>query len=648
MQEDRSKIEELKKSLYSRSAEDIKAKRRLRFHQKDFDVKTGWDEPDKILDDTSNAPTALNQNYEDNSMSFFTKLLIGSGIFFLLALGIGGYMIFKGSNTVSANNVDILVTGPISVAGGEPVTLNVQVYNKNNIKLEVVDLSVDFPDGTANPDNTSQEMKTFRELIDDIPASGVSQKDIRAAFFGEENSKKSIKIKVEYRVSGSNALFYKEKDYELLMSSSPISLSVSSFKEVTSGQEFDTTITMTSNSQSVLKNLVLKGVYPFGYTFVSSDMKPVGDNMTWKVGDLPSKSKKTITIRGKLDGQDDEDRVFRFSVGAASAKNDKVIGTQYIASTQDIKIQKPFISVNVSLNGDSLSQEYVGQFNNPIPVEVTWFNNLQTAVNDGEIHVKLSGNAFDKAAVTPQQGFYQSANNEIVWNKITTRELASIGAGESGRVTFTLTPKDLGSGSRAVINPSLAINVSVQGSRLSESEVPEKLASSATRSIRVSSNATLSGEIVRSIGPFTNTGPIPPRAEQQTTYTVMWTIYNTSSNISGARVVSTLPPYVKWVGKVSPSSEDIKYNSVNGQITWNIGSVGAYTGSGATKKEVAFQVALEPSITQVGQTLTLINEAILTAVDDFTGINLKSTQSPETTSLGTDPAFKNGDETVTK
>jgi hypothetical protein len=469
---------------------------------------------------------------------------------------------------------------------------------------------------------------------------------VRAALFGEENSKKNIKIKVEYRVANSNALFYKEKDYEVLMSSSPISITINSFKEVTSGQEFEVVAMMTSNSQTVLKNLILKGVYPVGFTYLSSDMKPVGDNMTWKIGDLPPKSKKTITIKGKLEGQNDENRIFRFMVGAASAKNDKTIGTQYIAGTQEITIQKPFISVGVSLDGDDLNQEYTGQFNNPIQAEVSWFNNLDTAVIDGEIHVKLSGSAFDKVAVSPQQGFYQSANNEIIWNKITTKELSSIGAGESGRVSFSITPKDLSSGGKSIINPDMSISVSVKGTRVSESNVPEAIVSSATRHIKVASNTTLSGEIVRSTGPFTNTGPIPPRAEQQTTYTVNWVVYNTSSNISNAVVIATLPPYVKWAGKTSPTSEDIKYNSVNGQITWNIGSVGAYAGSGASKKGVSFQIILEPSVTQIGQSLQLINDAVLTAVDGFTGASLKSTQSGQGTRLDHDPAFKNGDEIV--
>src|SRR3954470_7383659 len=126
MSEDRSRIDELNKSLYSRNAQEIRAGRKNHFTQKEFEVNTDWEHPEEPLSEIK-----LTDHYEDNSMSFFTKLLIGSFVFFVIAVGIGAYLLFNGANIVSANNVDIQVSGPISVSGGEPISLNVQVLNKN-------------------------------------------------------------------------------------------------------------------------------------------------------------------------------------------------------------------------------------------------------------------------------------------------------------------------------------------------------------------------------------------------------------------------------------------------------------------------------------------------------------------------------------
>ena len=128
-----------------------------------MDVQTDWDHPQEIQEDVE-----LNKKYKDTSMSFLTKLLIFSVIVFVAAIGIGAYLLFNGSNIVSANNIDININAPVSVAGGEPISFDVQVFNKNNVKLETVDLSVDYPAGTADPSDTSKELKGFRELIPDI------------------------------------------------------------------------------------------------------------------------------------------------------------------------------------------------------------------------------------------------------------------------------------------------------------------------------------------------------------------------------------------------------------------------------------------------------------------------------------------------
>ena len=642
-QEEKSRIEELKKSLYSRVAPDIRTKRRLRFHEQDVDVKTDWEHPKEVDDEIE-----LNKKYKDTSMSFFKKLLVFSIIIFIIALGAGAYLLFNGSNIVSANNVDIKITGPVSVAGGEPFTFDIGVSNKNNIKLQTVDLSIDYPTGTVDPTDTTKELKNTRELIPDIDPNGTDHKTVNAIVYGEENTEKEVKVTVEYRINGSNSVFQKEQVFNVLINSSPLSLSVSSFKEVTSGQNFELDVTMTSNSNQIMKNLLLKANYPFGFTYISSDLKPISNTTVWGVGDIPPGGKKTVKIKGKLEGQDDESRIFTFSAGAQSSTNNKIIGTEFISNTQEVSIKKPFISLETAFDANTNLKEYVGSFDTPIKVEVSYFNNLPTTILDGEVHVKLSGTALDKFSVSPSQGLYHSENNEIVWNEITNSELKSIGAGESGKVRFDITPRNFSTVQRPVIDPSINISVSMNGNRSSETDVPENVVVDSQYIIKVGSDASLSGQIVRKDGPFENTGPIPPKAEQATTYTVIWTVDNTSSNVNNAVVTAVLPSYVKWLGRISPSGEDINYNNVNGQIIWNVGNVGTYTMNSSRRRQVAFQISLTPSVTQIGNMLDLVGKTTLTAQDNFTNQPINSNLSSLNTRFSTDSSFISGDENVTQ
>ncbi len=644
--DDSDSIEDLKKSLYSRSTPDIRTRRRFRVRPEENDLPKDWEKPAEKTDESK-----LNAAYRDHSMSFFTKMLIGSAVFFLVCLGIGAYLFFNGSNLISANNLDITVNGPVSIAGGTPFSFVVAVTNKNNVKLTTVDLEADFPTGSVDPTNTANEQKTYQTLMDDISPDGITQRTVNADLYGQENSTKEIVLKVFYQVPGSNATFEKDQTYDVLVSSSPLNLSVSSFSQVTAGQKFDMNVTLTSNSQSTIKGVLLNAVYPFGYSFISSNQTPLSDNATWNVGDISPGQSKTITISGTLQGNNQDSLVFHFIAGAAAAGSPSVISTEYIDTSETITLQKPFMTATLSFgqNDTSGTGNYIGQFGKPITATISWFNNLPDAVNDAQIQLQFSGNAFNPASVSANGGFYNSANDEITWDKTNTPDLQSVPAGGSGSAVFTFTPQDLGTPSVPILNPNIGLSVSIDGQRTSESDVPQSLSESVSRSVEVASNVSLSAQALYTTGPFTNSGSFPPKAQATTTYTIVWTVGNSSSAVSGASVSATLPEDVTWMSEVSPQSEDIEYDSGSRTVTWNVGTLATYLGqNGQQPRQVSFQVGLEPNITDVGNPLTLVNPATLSAKDNFTGVTVYGNWGALTTRLSTDPGFQSGDDLVTK
>lgn len=617
----------------------MRSRRRLRIEDSLSGVKSAWERPVENEEPVENAE-------KDRSMSFLTKLLIGSIIFCIVAVSLGAYLFFNGSNLISGDNIDIAVSGPVSVPGGTPVTFEIAVTNKNNIALEDVVMTVDFPAGATNPTNPSEELSSYKELLGDVTVGQTIRKTVSATLFGEQNTQKSVKVSVDYKVKGSSSPFSKEKTYDVLINSSPVNLTVSSFKEITAGQEFTLTFHIKSNSGDTLHNVLLAASYPFGFSYVSSSIAPLGDKATWRLGDLPPGSERTVTVRGKLQGENQETRVFRASIGTQSTRNPNIIGTEFMSAEQEIALQKSFITVGLVLDGNSGNTDAAGTFNQPVRAEITWQNNLPSAISDAEISVKLSGSAYDRTLVQPGSGYFRSSTDEIIWSSQSDQRLASVKAGESGTVSFSITPRNFGGGTRTIANPLVTFVVSVKGKRTQERGVPENLNSIVTRNVRISSAVALTGRIVRSGGQFANTGPIPPKADEKTTYTVIWTIDNGANMVDKAQVTAMLPQYVKWLGKINPSGEDVTYDPRNGQVTWNAGSVGSFTSYRGEKKTVAFQVSLEPNINQIGSSPVLVNDARLSAIDDFTGASLGSTQPFLTTNFNTDPTYRPGDETV--
>jgi hypothetical protein len=83
----------------------------------------------------------------------------------------------------------------------------------------------------------------------------------------------------------------------------------------------------------------------------------------------------------------------------------------------------------------------------------------------------------------------------------------------------------------------------------------------------------------------------------------------------------------------------VVFNPSTREIIWNAGGVKRGAGISEAPREVAFQVSFTPSFSQLETMPTLINEASLTAHDDFANVDLKVNKIPLNTRLDKDPAF---------
>jgi len=192
------------------------------------------------------------------------------------------------------------------------------------------------------------------------------------------------------------------------------------------------------------------------------------------------------------------------------------------------------------------------------------------------------------------------------------------------------------------------LDVSVTGNRVDYvGSSQDDVLFSDSRKIKITSDPQLFAKALYYIGPFKNSGPVPPKAEQETTYTVTWTVTNPMNNISGAVVQASLPPYVKWLSEIDPGQEKINYDENTRMVTWNVGNVSAGAGTTASAKEASFKVSFLPSIDQAGQIPNIVNAATITAKDNFTLTSVSNSFGALNTKLASDPYFKTNAEVVT-
>jgi len=127
---------------------------------------------------------------------------------------------------------------------------------------------------------------------------------------------------------------------------------------------------------------------------------------------------------------------------------------------------------------------------------------------------------------------------------------------------------------------------------------------------------------------FGNSGPLPPRVAETTTYTILWQLENYWNDLSNVKVKAVLPSNVRPTGKIFPEDAKFTFDPASREAIWNIGDVAAYQGIGKVPLTLAFQVALIPDLDQKGKTASLIKEVEAIGQDKFTQ-DILSSKFPE-------------------
>lgn len=560
--------------------------------------------------------------------------LIGASVFFVLALFIAGYLVYFGGNSVSVNNISVVMQGPTTIAGGDTVPLTLAITNRNPVTIEDAVLEIAFPEGTRNADNVLKPYPRYLETIGTLRSGETITRSIRAVVFGGAGENLELPVSLSFGAPGTNAVFVKKASYALAVSSTPLSLSVETLAETVSGKPLTVTLTVRSNAQVPLSNVVVAGALPFGFAVQSSSVPMSGS--AFLLGTLNPGATKTITLSGTLSGQNSETRVFRFTLGTANTPGDTAIAVTYMTQDATVAIAAPFLTTSLSLGGKPLNNAVISAGTQQT-VTLTYANTLATSITNATIAIALSGGAIDYNSIRTTTGFYRSSDRTIVFSRDTDPSFTSLAPGASGIGTFSFTTLPASSAGRS---PQLSFTISVSGTRVGQANVPETVSASSVQTAKVATSVGLSALALRNSGPFTNTGPIPPRADEPTTYTIQWSLTNPGSAIGGSSVSATLPGYVTYTGKTSGNGS-ISYDSSARRVTWNAGDLPQ--GGSA---QAAFQVSLTPSSSQKGSAPRLTESALFSGFDRFAGIQVSASAEALTTETSSDPGYSSTNATV--
>lgn len=632
----KSRLEKMQRNLYRKELdEDSQKPEKTLLPKKKFNEKTTWD--------INGEPIQIEK--KSLATSFLFKILIFSVIFFLLAVGASFYLFFYGFNIISGRNIDIEIQGPQIIKAGDEINLQTTITNNNKAPLTSVSVTFSYPSGTLSALDRASSFPIDEQKIGTINQKQIANVSSRAIIFGESNVEQEIRVTMEYRFPDSNAIYLKEKSYKVLIGASPLDLSIDLPSEVNSGQEFSAIIKLVSNSETVLKNVSLTLDYPAtGFMLKSAEPQPLTGGKIWQLGDIPAGSEKVIKLMCVIEGQNEDIKSFRAKVTSSPLGSSDQEVFEYGEVFNTATIKRSFVNANFTINGSNRS-EVVIKPGSQIEVFVKWENNLTDRILDGKVVARLEGSLIDKYSISSTEGFYNSSEDNIIWDKSNTIGLADLEPGEAGESSFHF--RLLNFDDKVILeNPSLKISLSFEGRRVDSNQLSEFVSTNSNKIVKVETLPSFEAYSSYGLGPLKNSGPLPPRVGVETTFSIVWSVSNTINSLENGKIKTTLPAYVGWIGSFSPPDEKVIYDPSTREVSWEVGEVETGVGYESSARQVYFQVSVTPSLSQLGQFVRLTNKAVFQSVDSFTDTVIVKEQDAVTTELPKDSNLKGKNQVI--
>lgn len=612
-----SSIESLKEDLYRFGSKGVQVKSRSYLHPEKTDVDSGW-KKENINSNMSKRKKKISR------FSLAQKVFLLSFVVFLFSAGFAFMTFYQNKNTISSNNIDLVFDHVAFVDGGDELKISIDVTNYNHAPLEFTNVLLEYPSiSTLNENGIERQVLS----LDTILPGETKTAEFYAVLYGEQGLQNSLNGTLEYRVEGSEATFQKKESSLVTLRSTPIDIVLKSSDQIINMQEEVYDFYVTSQSEDPLSNLVFQLDLPPGFEVTKASPSTLyGDNI-WQLGTLDPLEERKISITGILHAQEGQAKTLRAYVGSGGQNGDD-LGVIFNTLSKTVDIISPFLLAELYVDR-STADTISSASGRAVSGSIEWRNTLEEAIKSPEFFLFMGGGAYDKEGVEPQSGFFSSSENKIIWSKETLESLKVIEPGETGRLRFSLTPKTLSGAGFS--SPDLLLRVGVRG--VDSSGKLREVSQTDAMKIQMGTVVDILAESLHYTGPFQNFGRVPPRVGRSTDYTVKWTVTNSVNKVDRTRITATLPPYVEWKGSTSPSSESIRYEPTSRTVVWDLGEINKGAGFGGAGKTAYFQVAITPSLSQVGEIAELTSKVSIEGVDTYTGALISTKTRPATTRL---------------
>lgn len=531
-------------------------------------------------------------------MNNITKILLAG----VAVLGIVAY-IFLQKNVYSKEALKLEILGPRETSLGSEVEYVVKYKNNGNFRLENPTLIFEPPSFSIKDDKIyRKEILNSDRLGGAIYPGEEKTFSFKMRMIGNEGETKIAKATLNYQPKNLKATYESTTSFTTIMKAVPLTFEFDLPSKIESGKNFSFRLNYSSNVDWLLTDLRAQMEYPSGYEFIESTPKSI-DKTEWDIPVLNKSQAGAVDIMGRLSGELNDAKIFKAKIGMW--KEGEFVLLKEIE--KGVEIVKPSVSIRQEINGNP---KYIAKPGDWLHYEI-YFKNISDEEQYKLYMIdKLEGEMFDFKAIRSETGNFEAGDNSIIFDWRKNSKLQYLPPMDEGKVEFWIKLKDDLSDAR---KPVLRNRILIGTTR-------EDFVTKISSRLDVVQKAYYEDEI------FGNTGPIPPRVGEATTYTITWQAKNYYSDVKNIKIKAVLPEGIEFTGKVFPDSETgrFSFDTDTREITWNIDSLKTGQGSLTPAANVSFQVSLAPDDSQAGSKPQLIGEARITGEDSWTEMFLES------------------------
>lgn len=585
---------------------------------------------------------------------FFTSKLkwyvfwsgLGMGVAVILFFVVWGSWAFR---SFDKSKVELEIDIPKTIESGEKVPIFVNYVNNNRTALNDVKLYLEYPsDSLPLGEGFAEPIYFFAKNVNigNVAPREKGRLEFPTIIFGFLDERKEIKIRFTYTPVNFASSFENEYSQILTIKKIPLSVNWNFTEEAVSGQAFEAKLSLTNTSLNDFYNLRINIEYPPGFTFNGAEPAPSEGQNTWDFARIASNNEQDIIIRGRLVGMPQQSQSLKARLGILRENN----GIREFILYDEIKTSTKIIAspLFVFQSVPSLEDEAV-EPGEVLNFQIDYKNTTNVGIEKVELTVNLSGNVLDFTTLDIERGSFDTLKNAISWKSGEAPELNILSPGEDGKLNFSIRlKKSLPIEKFSDKNFTITSVARVSSQNVPVSLIGADIAGEHTLIFKVNSQIKLRQKGYYFESPISNSGPIPPKVGETTTYNIIWQMVNSSNDIENVKVESYLPAYVSWQGQIEPKGANVFYDSQTRKIAWEVGKLAAHTGILYPVKQVAFQIGLTPALSHLGEIIDLIGEAQISGKDAFTGKILQDFSPVIMTDLRDDPRITSEQGKVTQ